>query len=146
MSRSMTFSEADFPSVKALLERHIAQGDIAGAALAVAVGDADPCFVCVGETGMGTGRHLTPDSIHRIYSQTKPITGIAIMMLIDEGLIRLEQPLGELLPAFANLSVLVTDDGEATRPPKRQPTVRDLLTHTAGDRKSTRLNSSHVKI
>ena len=126
------FSERSFPSVRALFETHVAHGDIAGAVLGVALGDSEPCFVCVGQTGMDTGRPVTPDSLHRIYSQTKPITGIAIMMLIDDGLIGLEQPLGELLPAFANLSVLVEEAGQATRPPKRQPTIRDLLTHTAG--------------
>jgi CubicO group peptidase (beta-lactamase class C family) len=125
-------TDADFPSVRALFEKHVAQQDIAGAVLAVAVGDEEPCFVSVGETGMGTGRAVGPTSLHRIYSQTKPVTGVAIMMLIEEGKLHLEQPLGEVLPAFADLKVLVSEDGDAVRAPKRPPTVRDLLTHTAG--------------
>lgn len=128
----LQLTEAAFPSVEALFRQHVDQGDIAGAVLAVAVGDAEPCFVCVGETGMGTGRPVGPDSIHRIYSQTKPVTGIAIMMLIEEGRIGLDQPIGEALPALADLKVLVSEDGEAVRAPSRPPTIRDLLTHTAG--------------
>jgi hypothetical protein len=50
------------------------------------------------------------------------------MMLVEEGLIGFEQPIGELLPELANLSVLMSDKLEEVRPAKRQPTVRDLLT------------------
>jgi CubicO group peptidase (beta-lactamase class C family) len=126
------FDPTMFREVTSLFERHVGQGDIAGAVLAVAVGAEDPCFVCVGETGHGSGRPVQPDSLHRIYSQTKPITGIATMMLVEDGAIGLDQPIGELLPELANLDVLVSDDGDAVRPAKRQPVVRDLLTHTAG--------------
>jgi CubicO group peptidase (beta-lactamase class C family) len=126
------FDPAMFREVTALFERHVGQGDIAGAVLAVAIGTEDPCFVCVGETGHGSGRPVGPDSLHRIYSQTKPITGIATMMLVEDGSIGLEQPIGELLPELADLDVLVSDDGDAVRPAQRQPVVRDLLTHSAG--------------
>jgi CubicO group peptidase (beta-lactamase class C family) len=126
------FSESHFPSLRALLERHVAARDIAGAVVGIAVGGEEPCFVAVGETGFDSGRPIAADSIHRIYSQTKPITGISTMMLIEEGRIALDQPIGELLPELADLPVLVSGDGEAVRPAKRQPTVRDLLTHTAG--------------
>ena len=126
------FSESDFPSLRALLDRHVAQRDIAGAVVGIAAGDEEPCFVAAGETGFGSGRPVAADSIHRIYSQTKPITGISTMMLIEEGRVALDQPIGELLPELADLSVLVSDEGEAVRPARRQPTVRDLLTHTAG--------------
>ena len=60
------FGSAMFPEVIALFERHVAQGDVAGAVLAVAVGDEDPCFICVGETGQESGRPVLPDSLHRI--------------------------------------------------------------------------------
>ena len=126
------FEPAMFRAVTALFERHVESGDIAGAVLAVSADSEDPCFVCVGETGRGSGRPVSPDSLHRIYSQTKPVTGIATMMLAEEGAIGLDQPIGDLLPELANLSVLEADEGEAVRPAKRQPVVRDLLTHTAG--------------
>ncbi len=126
------FDESMFPGVTALFEQHVGERDVAGAVLSVAVGDEDPCFICVGQTGVDTGRPVRSDSIHRIYSQTKPVTGVAIMMLVEEGLFRLDQPIGELLAPLANLAVLVSDDGDTVRPAARQPTVRDLLTHSAG--------------
>jgi CubicO group peptidase (beta-lactamase class C family) len=132
IEQSSQFVEADFPKVRALLETNVAQENIAGAVLAIAVGDEAPCFISVGHTGFGSGRAVNADSIHRIYSQTKPITGVATMMLIEEGRIGLDQPIGELLPELSNLAVLVSDASEAVRPAKRQPTIRDLLTHTAG--------------
>jgi len=125
-------NEAMFPCVRRLFEGHVAAGDIAGAVLAVAIGDSEPCFVSVGETGMSSGLLVGPDSIHRIYSQTKPVTGVSILILIEEGLIDLDQPIGDILPALADLPVLVAQEGEAVRPARRQPTIRDLLTHTAG--------------
>jgi CubicO group peptidase (beta-lactamase class C family) len=77
---------------------------------------------------------LTPDSLFRIYSMTKPITGMAAMMLIDEGKIGLDQPLAEVLPQFGKMSVQVVPDGSITdvRPAKVQITMRHLLTHTSG--------------
>lgn len=134
MNRGLTdrFDLAMFGEVNALFERHVREGDVPGAVLAVTIGDEEPCFICVGETGFGNGRPVRPDSLHRIYSQTKPITGIATMILMEQGLVHLDQPIGELLPELTNLEVLVSEEGDAVRPAIRQPVVRDLLTHSAG--------------
>src|SRR5690606_31790307 len=113
-----------------LFEDYMRQGSIHGAVMAISVGAGSPCFVCVGETGENTGRPLQPDSLHRIYSMTKPITGVATLMLMEEGLVGLDQPIAELLPELANLNVLVSEEGDEVRPAKRQPVVRDLLTHS----------------
>ena len=77
---------------------------------------------------------VRPDSLFRIYSMTKPITGMAAMMLIDEGKLGLDQPLADILPKFAKMQVQVTPDGSITdlRPAKTAITIRHLLTHTAG--------------
>lgn len=130
--QSSRFDPASFRGVSTLFKRHIEQKDIAGAVLAIAVGDEDPCFVCAGNIRYGTDSAVQPDSLHRIYSQTKPITGIATMMLVEQELVGLDQPIGDMLPELASLNVLVSQGGDAVRPAKRQPTVRDLLTHTAG--------------
>lgn len=65
---------------------------------------------------------------------TKPVTGIAAMLLIEDGKMRLDQPIADFLPAFANMKVQNTPDGSLTdvRPAKGPITVRQLLTHTAG--------------
>ena len=105
-------------------------------------------------------RPMTRDAIFRIYSMSKPITSVAVMMLHEEGHFMLNEPVARHLPALADLrvatatadgttpasasdgTVTTSAEGEGednaapaaldTRPPKRQPTIRDLLRHTAG--------------
>jgi CubicO group peptidase (beta-lactamase class C family) len=76
------------------------------------------------------------NSLYRIYSMTKPVTGMAAMILIDEGVLSLDQPIHELLPAYKDMMVQVEYDGAITEdnlePAKSPITVRHLLTHTAG--------------
>lgn len=72
---------------------------------------------------------LERDDIFRIYSMTKPVTSVAAMILVEEGRLGLDQPLEEVLPAFADVQVY--DDGEL-RSPRRSITIRDLLRHTSG--------------
>ena len=106
-----------------------------------------------GQADREAGRAMEEDTIFRIYSMTKPVTGVALMMLYEEGKFRLNDPIAKYLPELANLEVAlstagtgVVSDGTVsralgegnealigqTRKPVRQPTIRDLLTHTAG--------------
>ena len=78
---------------------------------------------------------LSHDTIFHIYSMTKPITSVAVMILFEEGKILLHQPIAKYIPELANLQVYDPVDGKGNPPVRsaaRQPTVRDLLTHTAG--------------
>ena len=75
-------------------------------------------------------RRMAPDALFRIASQTKAITSVAAMMLIEEGRLTLNDPVSRFIPSFARTSVAVARD--STVPAKRAITVRDLLTHTAG--------------
>jgi CubicO group peptidase (beta-lactamase class C family) len=75
------------------------------------------------------GDPLEPNDVFRIYSMTKPITSVAVMMLVDEGAIGLDDPLALYVPAFTDVQVL--DDGVA-RAPNREITIRDLLRHSSG--------------
>src|SRR5262245_49229605 len=75
------------------------------------------------------------DSIFRIYSMTKPITGAAMMMLYEEGKWRLDDPVSRHIPEFAKLQVFTganADGSPNTEPARRQMTMRELMTHTAG--------------
>jgi methyl acetate hydrolase len=78
---------------------------------------------------------MTLDSVFRIASMTKPVTGAAAMQLVEKGLIDLEQPIGDILPVVREVKVLEGFDANGT-PRLRQPrvpvTLRHLLTHTSG--------------
>ncbi|MEM7414590.1 MAG: serine hydrolase domain-containing protein [Gemmatimonadota bacterium] len=72
---------------------------------------------------------LERTDVFRIYSMTKPIASTAVMMLVEEGRVGLDQPVGELLPRFAEVEVY---DDAGRRAPTRPITIRDLLRHTSG--------------
>jgi len=79
------------------------------------------------------GRKMTPDSIFRIASQTKALTSVVIMSLLEEGKLGLNDQAGRYIPAFSKTTVAVAgDSGVKVVPARRAITIRDLLTHTAG--------------
>lgn len=78
---------------------------------------------------------MAPDSIFRIYSMTKPITGVGMMILWEEGKFKLDDPVSKYIPAFKDMQVYTgTNDTGAvtTEPAKREITILDLMRHTAG--------------
>lgn len=77
---------------------------------------------------------MQPDTILRIYSMTKPVTGVAMMILYEQGLWSLDDPVSKFVPEFADLEVAVEDaNGAVTRVPLDHPmTMRELMTHTGG--------------
>lgn len=79
-------------------------------------------------------RPVTADTIYRIYSMTKPITSVGLMMLYEEGAFLLENPISRWLPEFADVQVWDggTADAPKTRPPARPINVHDVLTHMSG--------------
>src|ERR1700722_2804832 len=85
-----------------------------------------------------TGAPMQKDSIFRMYSMTKPITGVAVLMLMEEGKIRLTDPVSKYLPALKNPKVMVeTVDAQgrkvtSTVPANREITIQDLMRHTSG--------------
>src|ERR1700676_4194314 len=81
---------------------------------------------------------MTPDSIFRIYSMSKPITTVAAMMLVEEGKLQLDEPLSKYIPAFGKVKEGGEKKGEDgtmgldTVPAKRPITIQDLMRHTSG--------------
>ena len=123
-----------FPATQAFISGFVERKQLAGTLASIGRGLAAPHYVAAGATALGGSVPVDPDSLWRIYSMTKPVTGIAAMMLIDRGKLGLDQPIADLLPAFAKMQVQITPDGSLTevRPAKTAITVRHLLTHTAG--------------
>ncbi|WP_310498198.1 serine hydrolase domain-containing protein [Sandarakinorhabdus sp.] len=88
-----------------------------------------------GHADVAGARPLALDTIFRIYSMTKPITSVALMMLVEEGKVALEDPVHRYIPAWKNMGVYVAGThrtGFQTRPVSRPMQVVDLLRHTAG--------------
>jgi CubicO group peptidase (beta-lactamase class C family) len=87
---------------------------------------------------VATGLPMTDDTIFRLYSMSKPITNVAAMMLVDEGRLRLDDPLAKYIPSFAEAKVGVekkADNGEKVLelvPAARPITIQDLMTQTSG--------------
>jgi len=87
----------------------------------------------VGWSDRESGQRMTSDAIFRIASQSKAFTSTAILMLVEEGRIALTDPVSRFIPAYAHTTVaLRADSGRVPVPAKRQITIKDLLTHTAG--------------
>ena len=88
-------------------------------------------FEKFGTQDVATAKPVEFDTIFRIYSMTKPITSIAVMMLYEEGHFQLGTPVSELIPAFKDMQVY-TEGGEAIVDAEREMTIKHLLTHTSG--------------
>lgn len=124
-----------WPNVAALADRYVYERKVANMFLTFGWG-MQPHAHTVGGGTLSLARPTPVDenSLFRIYSMSKPITGMAVMILIDEGKLGLDQPLHDILPGFRDMQVLVDPEGplEDTVPAERPITIRQLLTHTAG--------------
>ncbi|OSZ69995.1 serine hydrolase [Sphingomonas sp. IBVSS2] len=118
----------------ALAKRYVAEGKVPGIVILAGRPDGTVTVVSEGRVADEATAHTADrDSLWRVYSMTKPITGIAAMILIEEGKLKLDQPISDFIPAFKNMKVLVDPAKDLTsRPATRPITVRNLLTHTAG--------------
>ncbi len=116
-----------------MLQQYVDENRIAGA-VALVLKDGKPVYErAVGWRDKDGGARMTPDSVFRIASQTKAITSVAALMLVEEGKIGLTDPVSRYIPAYAKTSVAVKKGtAVAIVPAKREITITDLLTHTAG--------------
>lgn len=132
-ARTAKSAASRWPSVMALLNEYVSAGKLAGAEVAIGRLGHPTDFIGVGKQAFGDAPAVSPDTLWRIYSMTKPVTGMAAMLLIEDGKMTLDQNIADFLPAFAKPMVLV--DGSKNldaRPASRPITIRHLLTHTAG--------------
>ncbi len=120
------------PTAHALIARRVAAGRMAGGLAALGRGDGPLVTAAAG--GLMRGGLVEPDAgtLWRLYSMTKPVTGMAVMQLIEDGRLALDQPIAELMPEWADPRVQLSADTLDARPARGPITVRHLLTHTAG--------------
>jgi CubicO group peptidase (beta-lactamase class C family) len=124
-----------WPALAAMAHDYVANGTVANMIAYVGFSQRASA-VGEGFDTLGGPRKSDGDSLYRLYSMTKPITGMAAMMLVDEGKLSLDQPLAEIIPAFANMQVQKQYDGsigpENLEPAQRPILIRNLITHTSG--------------
>jgi CubicO group peptidase (beta-lactamase class C family) len=126
-------SARTYPMLKAQIDGYVATKKAAGAIAAIGHGLAKPDIISAGTIALGDKTQVDIDTLFRIYSMTKPITGMAAMILIGEGKMKLDQPIADFLPEFREMRVLTDPEKSLDSvPAKTQITVRHLLTHTAG--------------
>ena len=112
-----------------VLRREVASGRLPGAVALIARHGRVALFDSVGVQDPASGAAMRPDSIFRIYSMTKPVVSVAVMMLMERGQLLLSDPVGQHLPEFAHQQV---HTASGLVPPTQPATVQDLLRHTAG--------------
>lgn len=130
---SLKFSPDRLKKVDQLLDQYAADGKVAGA-VALVLQDGKPVYErAVGWGDKEAGRKMEMNTLFRIASQTKAITSAAILALVEDGKIGINESVGNFIPTFKKTSVLIKDaSGTKIVPAKREITIRDLLTHTAG--------------
>ena len=123
-------SEEGLARIRPAMEAYIEDGRIAGVMTMVASRGHVVHWNAVGLRDMEADDPLEPDDIFRIYSMTKPITTVAVMALVEEGKVALDDPVSKFIPEFRDVTVL-TDNGDRV-PPAGPITIQHLLTHTSG--------------
>ncbi len=117
-----------------LRTRYLDPGKIAGAQVAVVRGGVVGYFESFGAQDRERSVPVGDDAIWRLYSMTKPITGVAMMTLYEQGHFQLGDAVERWIPEWRDMTVTESDDEGDTRivPADRPPTIRDILSHTAG--------------
>ncbi|MFN8024705.1 MAG: serine hydrolase domain-containing protein [Acidimicrobiales bacterium] len=117
-----------------LRSRYIEPGKIAGAQVAVVRGGTVGYLESFGAQDRERGVPVADDAIWRLYSMTKPITGVAMMTLYEQGHFQLDDAVDRWIPEWKNMTVREADPNGGSRivPAHRPPTIRDILTHTSG--------------
>lgn len=116
------------------MQRCVDEGEIAGMVVLVIHHGETVHHACLGKSSVEKNSPMHLDAIFRIASMTKPITATAIMMLQERGLIKLDDPVSDYIPAFRDTPVYAreTVSGHETTEQKHPLTIRHLLTHTSG--------------
>ena len=125
----------DAAHIDAVLQGIVDEGRAVGVSALVHEGGREVYFGAFGMADREAGRPMARDTLAQVYSMTKPVTGVVLMSLHEEGLFDLDAPLSTYLPEYANVQVHAGEDADG-KPilvaPERPILVRDILRHTAG--------------
>lgn len=130
------------------LEPFVKKGTLAGAVVLVASKDGVFCHEVIGSADIAAKKPMRPDSIFWIASMTKPITATALMMLVDEGKLSLDDPVSKHLPEFADMWLVAekSKDRIVLQKPRQVFTIRHILSHTSGLLPSSRLEPPYDRL
>src|SRR5882724_657863 len=137
-SRQYGVSETRLKQFTAQVRADVDKRRIPGAVILVARDGKVAYQETIGMRDPASGAPMTPDAIFRIYSMTKPIVSVGVMMLVEDGRIQLSDPVSRYVPELKDLKVGIEKkdaSGTATLeivPAAREPTIQDLLRHTSG--------------
>ncbi len=132
---SLGFDPARLQKLDDYMAGAVSSGRVAGMTTLLARHGQIVSFNKYGKASLESGVDVKDDTIFRIYSMTKPVTGVAMMILFEEGKWRLDDPVTRYVPEFKNLRVLksINADGSVVlEDMKRPPTMREVMSHTAG--------------
>jgi CubicO group peptidase (beta-lactamase class C family) len=131
---SVGMSSERLARIRPAIEQHVGADKLAGAVALLARRGQIVYLDSVGLMDREHNKSMQPDTIFRLYSMTKPITGVALMTLYERGLVRLADPVARFIPAFGGLKVYGGGEGSEVKlvDLQRPVTVHDLLTHTSG--------------
>jgi len=132
---SLGFDPQRLARLDAYMSKAVADGRVAGLSTLLARHGQIVTEKMYGYRTLATKAPMTRDTIVRLYSMTKPITGVAMMMLFEEGKWRLDDPVTRFVPEFRGLKVMTGADAEGhmtVEDMKRPPTMRQLMSHSAG--------------
>ena len=132
-SQTLGFDHARLDRIGDWMARYVAQGKYAGSSVLIARGGHEVYHHATGLRDIETGLPFERDTIVRIYSMTKPVTAVAVMMLFEQGLFSLDAPVSEFIPAFRDMQALSPGAERIDQVvPCAVPTLHQLLTHTSG--------------
>jgi CubicO group peptidase (beta-lactamase class C family) len=132
---ALGFSAQRLERLHAVMQREVDEKQLAGIVTLLARHGKVVEFKTYGKKDIASGAPITKDTIFRIFSMTKPVTGVAMMILYEEGKWRPKDPISKFIPEFAHLKVFkgVDQSGKVIlEDPVHPPTMAELMTHTAG--------------
>ena len=127
------FDASRLSRIETWMQTYLDRHRFAGCSVLIAKGGAEQYFHSCGMRDMAAGLPFERDTVARIYSMTKPVTSVALMMLAERGLFHLDAPVSDFIPSFADARCLIPDAADISQTePCTPPTLHQLATHTSG--------------